>query len=80
MYEGIAKELAKDFGGVTAYVHSPALGLWRRKGKLQRDEVVVFEIMVGRIRREYWRKFRNQLEAQFLQQEIVVRALPFEKL
>ncbi len=54
VFETIARELTKEFGGVTAFLHSPALGLWRKKGTVHRDEVVVFEIMVPRLSRAYW--------------------------
>ena len=41
-----AKQLAQEFGGVTAYTRAPAQGLWRRNGaKLDRDDIVVYEVM-----------------------------------
>ncbi|HEY0747723.1 MAG TPA: hypothetical protein VGD63_13575 [Steroidobacteraceae bacterium] len=65
---------------MTAFLHSPALGLWRRKGTLHRDEVVVFEVMVNRMSRAYWHGLRRRLESQFQQREIVIRAFSFNKL
>ena len=80
VFETIARELTKEFGGVTAFLHSPALGLWRKKGTIHRDAVVVFEIMVPRVSRAYWHARRRRLEIQFRQREIVIRALSFDKL
>jgi hypothetical protein len=47
----LATDLRHTFGGVTAYLHSPAVGVWKQKRSLRRDEVIVFEVMVHRANR-----------------------------
>ena len=76
----LARELSQEFGGVTAYLHSPALGLWKKGTALKRDEIVVFEVMVGRANRTHWSRRRRNLERQFGQERIVIRALPYVEL
>ena len=40
-FEKVAAELTEEFGGATAFVRSPAHGLWEKGGGTQQDEVVV---------------------------------------
>jgi len=42
----INDELAEKFGGVTAFVQSPAEGSWMKNNELKKDEIAVYEIMV----------------------------------
>jgi hypothetical protein len=71
-----AKQLAQQFGGVTAYTRAPAQGMWRGRGaKLDRDEVVVYEVMAPSLDRSLWKERRRQLEKDFVQDAIVVRAM-----
>ena len=78
---GVQKQLADRFGGVTAYARAPAKGVWKpRRGKTERDDIVVYEVMVKRLERRWWARYRASLEARFRQEEIVVRAQPMEKL
>jgi hypothetical protein len=77
----VQRELADRFGGVTAYARAPAKGVWKpRRGKTQRDDIVVFEVMVGRLDRRWWASYRKQLEARFNEQQIVIRAQPMRRL
>jgi hypothetical protein len=71
-----AKQLAKEFGGVTAYTRAPAQGLWRRSGaKLDRDDIVVYEVMAPTVDPMFWKARRPVLEKDFMQDEIMVRAV-----
>ncbi|HZM47769.1 MAG TPA: hypothetical protein VFC14_23350 [Burkholderiales bacterium] len=80
-YAGVRDELAARFGGLTAYTRAPAEGLWTSAGdQAARDDIVVYEVMVKRLDRAWWRKFRVRLERQFEQQELVVRVQPVERL
>ena len=46
-YDGVAKLLTERFGGLTAYTRAPAAGLWKEEGgATQRDDIVVYEVMV----------------------------------
>lgn len=45
-FDAVRNELAQRFGGVTAYVRAPAVGAWADEdGDLQRDDVILFEVM-----------------------------------
>jgi len=75
---GAASCLAEEYGGVTAYTRSPALGMWRAApDKLDRDEVVVYEVMVSSANKSSWAATRRRLEKAFRQDRIVVRAMRF---
>jgi hypothetical protein len=80
-YEGLASRLTDEFGGVTAFTRTPATGLWDAgSGERVRDEMVVFEVMVEAIDPTWWARLRSELEAQFAQRELLVRALEMRKL
>jgi hypothetical protein len=77
----VTEELTDRHGGVTAYTRSPARGSWKEQGgTVDRDEVVMFEVMVDRLDREWWTEYRKKLEQRFSQEELVVRATAFERL
>ncbi|HEX5751879.1 MAG TPA: hypothetical protein VFZ09_37005 [Archangium sp.] len=68
-FEKVRTELTEHFGGVTAFLQSPASGAW-----------LLFEVMVERLDREWWSGYREELERRFRQERIVVRALGAETL
>jgi hypothetical protein len=75
------QELLERFGGVTAYQRAPAQGLWKSEdGEVAHDEVVIFEVMVDEVERDWWRQYRESLQARFRQDVIVIRAIPHETL
>ena len=77
----VTDELTDRYGGVTAYLRSPAQGSWReRGGAVDRDEVVMFEVMVDDLDRAWWAQYRKTLEQRFAQDELVVRASALERL
>lgn len=76
----IRAELTDRFGGVTLHPNAPAEGLWRDDGDLERDRIVVVEIMTDTLDRTWWAQFRKQLENQLFEDEIVVRATEIERL
>ncbi len=80
-FDRIRQELAERFGGVTAFMRAPAIGSWAdESGQVRRDEIVSFEVMAETLDREWWRNYREQLEQRFRQEEVVMRASPFERL
>jgi len=80
-YDGLAHELTDRFGGVTAYTRAPATGLWEEpSGAKVRDDVVVYEVMADALDEAWWTAFRERLEAQFQQQEIVIRSHEIRRL
>ena len=75
VYASVRTELAQHFGGVTAFMRSPAVGIWKDDGGTARhDEIVVFEVMCEELEVEWWQTYRTQLERTFRQQEILIRA------
>jgi len=80
-YAAVRREMTGRFGGVTAYVRSPATGLWQREdGSVERDDMVMVEVMVDSLDEEWWRGYRLALERQFAQDAIVVRAIAIRTL
>ncbi len=69
----VRKELTARFGGVTAYVHSPAEGDWLDKGRRTHDAIVVIEVMSKAREGSWWKRYRKTLEARLKQERIVVR-------
>jgi hypothetical protein len=81
LFAQVRDTLAHRFGGVTAYHRSPASGLWKRPdGGVDGDEVVMVEVEVEELDREWWARFREQLERDFNQETILARAIPIEKI
>ena len=70
-------ELTEAFGGATAFTRSPAEGFWEDpRGRVQRDDVVVVEVMVDEADGRWWADYRMRLEGRFRQETILIRALP----
>ncbi len=81
LYRTVEAELAEKFGGVTFYSRSAAEGTWKdARGSEHRDDIVVVEVMVGRLDRKWWARFRSQVATRFRQKELVVRASSIEVL
>lgn len=75
------RELAERFKGVTAYVRSPAKGLWTAPdGRTEADDVVMIEVVTDTFDRDWWRAYAALLERRFRQEEVHLRALPVEML
>jgi hypothetical protein len=80
-FDAVRRELTQRFGGVTAFVRSPAVGLWKHpSGEVHRDEIVMVEVMVDTLDREWWHTYRDQLAQTFRQEDLVVRAIAIETL
>lgn len=80
-FDRVRRELTERFGGVTAFLRSPAVGLWADDaGKVRRDDLAIFQVMADTLDRDWWRAYREQLELRFRQQEVVVRASSFDRL
>lgn len=71
--EAIVKELADRFGGATAFTREPADGLWKRSAVVERDRIVIVEVMVSEVDGAWWHSLRRRLEEEFEQQEILIR-------
>ena len=75
----VRAELTEQFGGVTAYSRSPATGLWKRDGdEVERDQVIMVEVVVDTFDPRWWESYRQDLERRFDQEKIHARALALE--
>jgi len=80
-YPGIREELVARFGGLTAFLESPAEGLWKEGDRhTGRDDIVMVEVMVETAEREWWEEYRQRLQELLRQESIVIRAVPMERL
>jgi hypothetical protein len=75
----IEDELTEQFGGITAY-QRPARGRWKSGGQTQGDEIAIFEVVVDRLDRGWWSRFREELEDRLCQETILVTARDIEIL
>lgn len=77
-----ARELTERFGGLTAHTRAPVEGLWkpRRRGRAQRDELVILEVIAPRLDRRWWRQFRTRLETEYRQEKIQTRVVDFSEV
>lgn len=71
--EGIVGGLADRFGGATAFTRAPADGLWKQGTTMQRDRILIIEVMVSELDAEWWRHYREKLEREFEQDEVLIR-------
>ena len=72
-------ELVERYDGVTAYLRSPAHGAWiAPDGRVERDEVVMVEVVTETFDRAWWRAYAQQLADRFRQEAIHIRALSAE--
>lgn len=75
------RELTERFGGSTAYLRSPAKGLWTAPdGEVEQDEVVMVEVVADQLDREWWQQYAAILAQRFHQQVIHARAIPMDAL
>src|ERR1041385_9237813 len=59
----VREELTERFGGLTAYSRAPAEGLWDDpQARRQRDDIVISEVMLEELDRQWWAGFRRDLE------------------
>ena len=81
LVDRVREELVDRYGGVTAFVRSPAVGLWEDEdGDVSRDDVILFEVMAEALDRDWWAQYRRELERRFEQDEILIRATRVERL
>ena len=81
LYDAVRTELTDRFGGVTAFLRAPAVGAWEDDGgAVQRDDVVLFEVMADHVDHGWWAHYRAELERRFDQDEVLIRATAVERL
>lgn len=80
LFAAVRQELVDRFGGLTAYSRAPARGLWNDAGQVERDDIVVYEVMDPDLDRGWWAAYRGELSGRLRQKELVVRAQGVELL
>lgn len=80
LFGEVRRELVERFGGLTAFSRAPAEGLWESGDGVDRDAIVIFEVMGEELDRSWWGDYRRRLEAMFGQDEIVIRASVVKRL
>ncbi|GAB3514342.1 hypothetical protein MNQ95_01925 [Pseudoxanthomonas daejeonensis] len=81
LYDRVRTELTERFGGVTAFLRSPAAGAWEDdRGAVQRDEVVLLEVMAEHVDHGWWAAYREDLQRRFRQDTVLIRASAVERL
>jgi hypothetical protein len=74
-YERLERDLTSKFNGFTAYPRAPATGLWKNSdAAVERDELVVYEVVAESIDRNWWQEFRTSLEHRMRQEKILIRS------
>ena len=74
-------ELVEIFGGITAYLQTPAQGVWTSpEGEREHDAVVMVEIVTERFDRTWWQQYAATLATRFQQETIHVRAVKVDVL
>jgi hypothetical protein len=80
-FSRVREDLTDRFGGVTAFVRSPAVGFWKEdKHTVNRDEVVMFEVMADELDQAWWAKYRQKLQEEFRQDEVAIWASTITRL
>ena len=80
-YKQISTSLTERFGGVTIYQRAPVTGLWKEEEQhTVRDDLIIYEVMVDKVQKDYWEPFKKQLEQQFRQDSILIRSSPIQIL
>ena len=78
--EDLIARMADRFGGATAFIRSPAEGLWKDADEVERDRIVIIEVMVTELDIHWWGECRSRLEEQFQQEKILLRATRSQSL
>ena len=78
-FERICAELTERFGGITAYTRAGAEGRWKDgDGQVCNDDVIAVEIVAKDLDWSWWSGFRERLEHELDQEEILIRAHPIQ--
>jgi hypothetical protein len=65
---------------MTAFTRAPAEGLNKDQGEIERDDIIVLEVMTQQLEHQWWSAYRKTLEKEFAQDEVVIRASAIERL
>ncbi|MBK3749074.1 hypothetical protein [Stutzerimonas balearica] len=82
LFRQVRDELIERFGGLTAYTRAPASGYWQEDplAPPNHDDSVIYEVMAARLERDWWQRYRGELERRFEQESLLLRAQRVERL
>jgi len=75
-FDALMKELTDRFGGATSFKQSPGQGHWDSGHDIERESIVLIEVMSDRLDEAYWTALKARLEGELTQDEIMMRAIP----
>jgi len=74
-FKTVRDELTERFGGVTAFLRSPAMELWKDSDSdISRNEMVMFEVISPVLDKQWWGKYRLSLQQKFRQDQLFIWA------
>jgi hypothetical protein len=76
VHEQVKDELMQKFGGLTFCIRCPEDGKWRDARNGDRDRIIIYEVMTATFDDVWWDAYRQELEARFQPEEIIIRVLP----
>ena len=62
------------------FIRAVSIPQFSRANDVSRDDVILFEVMVESVDRDWWTQYRGRLEQRFAQDEILVRTMPVERI
>ena len=72
-FNKVREDLTNRFGGVTAFIRSPTVGLWKENSEdTNRDEVIMFEVLTEQLQKNWRADYREQLQERFCFASIVI--------
>ena len=81
LFAQVRAVLLERFGGMTAYVRTPAKGLWVDDSSVVvDDDLIVYEVVVEQLDRDWWRPYLAGLEKDFRQERLHVRVVQMDLL
>lgn len=80
VFTALRQELTERFGGVTTFNRAPASGTNKSDEDVQKDDIIIMEVMTETLDRPWWSSLRKRIEAKLRQDEILIRASDIEKL
>ena len=72
-YNALRHQLTEKFGGLTAFNRAPAEGLWANDQDVEKDEIVIIEVMTDQIDHAWWAGLREEIQKSLGEKEIVIR-------
>jgi hypothetical protein len=78
-YLDVRQALTQKFGGMTAFTRAPAEGLWKsNENTVTKDDMVIFEVMLKTLDKQWWRHYKKMLEEMFSQDALIIRIQDIE--